>query len=129
MAVLKCLGWFLRALNKVQLIFRRRDSKMPLPMKSKHGHRIAAGKEKAFTEFLLCGDADFQALQTIGRENPTGEVLKIEPSLQDPRAHQSCILSFIHSKGFATEKLRMQISRPWTFKSLHLSLSSEKWEK
>ena len=54
MAVLNCLGWSSRAPNKLQLIFRIRDSKMPLPMKGRHSHGIAAGKEWALTESLLC---------------------------------------------------------------------------
>lgn len=57
MAVLNCLGWSSRAPNKSQLISRIRDSKIQLPMKGRHGHRIAAGKERAFTEFLLCADS------------------------------------------------------------------------
>ena len=70
MAVLKCLGWSSGAPNKLQLIFRIRDSKMPLPMKGRHGHRIAAGKERTFTKSLLC---DVLMLITItadlGRKN------------------------------------------------------------
>ena len=57
MAVLNCLGWSSRAPNKLQLIFRIRDSKMPLPMKGRHSHRIAAGKERALTKSLLCADS------------------------------------------------------------------------
>lgn len=57
MAVLNCLGWSSRAPNKLQLIFRIRDSKMPLLMKGRHSHRIAASKERALTECLLCADS------------------------------------------------------------------------
>lgn len=99
MTVLKCLGGSSRAPNKLRLIFRTADSKIPLPMKCRHGHRITTGKEGAFTESFPCADADSRPCKCLEESTQdTGEVVKKELS---PETHDSINhYSFIHSKSF-----------------------------
>ena len=110
MAVLKCLGWFSRAPNKMQLIFRKGDSKMPLPMKSRHGHRTAAGKEKAFPEFSCVGMPIPSIANHWQREPRTYRGGSEDRTFSRRSTSPSIMYSFIHSKSLGTEKLSMQIS-------------------
>lgn len=132
MAVLNCLGFIKGLLTNCSLFLGGiRDSKMPLPSrKERHSHRIAASKERALTECLLCADSKHCRHLEVRTQDIQGgsEDRTFSPGPMTPSATYSFIWALAQDRsGFKSQFHHLPVVWPWAFKCLHLSFySSEK---